>query len=128
MSVRIVRLGTPRAKGEGTRIGTVRRPPRGVRKERFAADDWFDVWYPQLSPSPDLVARAQKAGSEKDWGAFVRAFKAEMAEPAPSRTLDLLAALSHGASFSVGCYCEDEARCHRSVLRALLMERGADIA
>ncbi len=127
MTVRIVRLGTPRLPGEGTRIGTVRRLPRGVRKERYAADDWFDVWYPDLSPSPAQVAKARAAGTPQEWHAFVRAFRREMDAPGPRRTLDLLAALSHGADFSVGCYCEDEARCHRSVLRALLAERGAKI-
>ena len=127
MTVRIVRLGTPRHPGEGTRIGTVRRPPRGVPKSRFAADDWYDVWYPELSPSPALVSKALEAETEAAWDAFVRAFRAEMKAPAASRTLDLLAALSHHADFSVGCYCEDEARCHRSVLRALLAERGADL-
>jgi uncharacterized protein YeaO (DUF488 family) len=127
MTLRIVRLGTPRLPGEGTRIGTVRRPPRGVPKERFAADDWYDVWYPELSPSPELVKQAQAAETDKDWQAFVRAFRAEMKAPAASHTLDLLAALSHGADFSVGCYCEREARCHRSVLRDLLAERGAEI-
>jgi uncharacterized protein YeaO (DUF488 family) len=128
MSVRIVRLGTPRHRGEGTRIGTVRRPPRGVPKERYAADDWYDVWYPELSPTPELVAKAKGAASAKEWNAFFKAFRAEMNEPAPRRTLDLLAALSHDADFSVGCYCEDEARCHRSVLRELLAERGAKLA
>lgn len=127
MTVRIVRLGTQRLPGEGTRIGTVRRLPRGVRKDRYAADDWFDVWYPELSPSPDLVDKARSAASEKEWDGFVRAFRKEMEQPASRRTLDLLAALSHGADFSVGCYCEDEARCHRSVLRALLAERGAKL-
>ena len=128
MTIRIVRLGTPRHAGEGTRIGTVRRPPRGVPKNRFAADDWYDVWYPDLSPSQDLVSEALKAETEAQWNAFVRAFKAEMKEPGPSRALDLLAALSHGADFSVGCYCENEARCHRSVLRSLLAERQAKFA
>ncbi|WP_029009640.1 DUF488 domain-containing protein [Azospirillum halopraeferens] len=128
MTVRIVRLGTPRLPGEGTRIGTVRRPPRGVRKDRYAAEDWYDVWYPELSPSPALVAAARAAATDAEWEAFRRAFRAEMDEPAARRTLDLLAALSHGADFSVGCYCEDEARCHRSVLRALFAERGAVIA
>lgn len=128
MSVRIVRLGTPRAKGEGLRIGTVRRPPRGVRKEAFASQDWYDVWYPELSPTADLVAKALRAETEQEWAGFVRAFRREMAEPAASRTLDLLAALSRTADFSVGCYCEDEARCHRSVLRALLEERKASMA
>ncbi|MEQ9609704.1 MAG: DUF488 family protein [Kiloniellaceae bacterium] len=127
MTLRIVRLGTPRHPREGTRIGTVRRPPRGVKKERYAADDWYDVWYPELSPSSDLVSQALTAKTEADWRAFTRAFRAEMKQPAASRTLDLLAALSQGADFSVGCYCEDEARCHRSVLRDLLAERGAKI-
>lgn len=128
MAVRIVRLGTPRHEGEGVRIGTVRRPPRGVAKERFATDDWYDVWYPDLAPTADLVKRARTATSDADWAAFVRDYRAEMAEAGPRRTLDLLAALSHGASFSVGCYCADEARCHRSELRRLLAERGAEIA
>jgi len=128
MTLRIVRLGSPRQPGEGTRIGTVRRPPRGVKKERYAADDWYDVWYPDLSPSPDLVSQALKAETDVEWRAFERAFRAEMKQPAAGRTLDLLAALSHGADFSVGCYCENEARCHRSVLRDLLKERGAEIA
>lgn len=128
MTLRVVRLGSPRQKGEGTRIGTVRRPPRGVAKDRFAADDWYDVWYPDLSPSPALVARALKAATAKEWTAFERAFRAEMNQPAPRRSLDLLAALSHQADLSVGCYCEDESRCHRAVLRALLKERGAKIA
>ncbi|WP_374653156.1 DUF488 domain-containing protein [Dongia sp.] len=128
MSIRIIRLGAPRAKGEGTRIGTVRRPPRGVSKERFAADDWFDVWYPELSPSPDLVAKALGAATPREWSAFERAFRAEMNAPAARRTLDLLSALSQHADFSLGCYCADEARCHRSILRALLAERGAKIA
>jgi uncharacterized protein YeaO (DUF488 family) len=127
MSIRIVRLGSPRAAHEGIRIGTVRRLPRGVRKERYAADNWFDVWYPELSPSAALVTKAQKATNEKEWNAFVRAFRAEMTKPAPKRTLDLLAALSHHADFSVGCYCADESRCHRSILRALLAERAAKL-
>mgnify|MGYP001032778944 FL=1 len=128
MVVHIVRLGTARLENEGLRIGTVRRPPRGVPKERFAADDWYDVWYPELSPSPDLVSEALKARTDAEWDRFVRAFRKEMKQPAASRTLDLLAALSRTANFSVGCYCENEARCHRSVLRDLLRERGADIA
>jgi uncharacterized protein YeaO (DUF488 family) len=125
MTVRIVRLGSPRDPHEGPRIGAVRRPPRGVRKERYAADDWFDVWYPDLSPSAELLVQGKAAGTPAQWNAFLRAFKSEMAEAAPSRTLTLLATLSHGSSFSLGCYCEDEARCHRSVLRALLKDRGA---
>lgn len=127
MTLRIVRLGTPRHPAEGTRIGTVRRPPRGVKKERYAADDWYDVWYPELSPSQALVTQALKAETDAEWSAFVRAFKKEMKEPAAARTLDLLAALSQEADFSLGCYCEDEARCHRSVLRDLLAERGAKL-
>ncbi len=125
MTIRIVRLGAPRDPHEGARIGAVRRPPRGVRKERYAADDWFDVWYPDLSPSAELMAQGKAADTAAEWNAFVRAFKSEMAEATPSRTLTLLATLSHGSSFSLGCYCEDEARCHRSVLRELLMDRGA---
>ena len=127
MTAHIVRLGTPRRKGEGTRIGTVRRPPRGVPKSEFARRDFYDVWYPELSPAAETVASALAATTEKEWQAFVRRFRAEMKQPAASRTLDLLAALSHHADFSVGCYCEDEARCHRSVLRALLAERGAKL-
>jgi len=128
MAIRIVRLGTPRLPREGTRIGTVRRLPRGVRKERYAAENWFDVWYPELAPSADLVKRAQDAETDAQWNGFARSFRAEMNSAAPSRTLDLLAALSHHADFSVGCYCADEKRCHRSVLRALLTERGAAMA
>ncbi|MCH2394823.1 DUF488 domain-containing protein [Oceanibaculum sp.] len=127
MTIRIVRLGSPRLPDEGTRIGAVRRLPRGVRKERYAADDWFDVWYPELSPSADLVTKARGAETDREWADFVRAFRKEMDEPAARRTLDLLAALSRGAHFSLGCYCETEAHCHRSVLRALLNERGADV-
>jgi uncharacterized protein YeaO (DUF488 family) len=134
MTVRIVRLGTPRAPREGLRIGTVRRPPRGVPKARFAKDDWYDVWYPALSPSAELVRMALDAqhdaspAGERAWASFVRKFRAEMARPEPAQTIALLAALSHEADFSVGCYCEDEARCHRSVLRALLEEAGAKVA
>jgi uncharacterized protein YeaO (DUF488 family) len=127
MTVRIVRLGTPRVGGEGLRIGTVRHPPRGVPKTRFAAENWYDVWYPNLVPSAETVKLGRRAQTERDWAAFVREFRAEMARPDPSRTLDLLAALSRIADFSVGCYCEDETRCHRSVLRKLLATRGASI-
>jgi uncharacterized protein YeaO (DUF488 family) len=127
MTLRIVRLGTPRIPQEGTRIGAVRRPPRGVRKERYAADDWFDVWYPELAPSPQLMSRGKAALTMNEWSAFVRSFRAEMNEPTPRRTLDLLASLSRDANFSIGCYCEDESRCHRSVLRELLADRGASI-
>lgn len=125
MVVRVVRLGTPRAKGEGLRIGTVRRPPRGVPKAEFASQDWYDVWFPNLSPSAETVKFAQSAETSAQWAAFAKKYRAEMAAPDNARTLDLLAALSHTADFSVGCYCEDEAHCHRSVLRALLAERGA---
>jgi uncharacterized protein YeaO (DUF488 family) len=127
MTLRIVRLGSKRHPHEGTRIGTVRRPPRGVRKERYAADDWYDLWYPELSPSAPLVKQALTAETAKEWQAFERAFRQEMKAPPASRTLDLLATLSHGADFSLGCYCEDESRCHRSVLRALLQERKAKV-
>jgi uncharacterized protein YeaO (DUF488 family) len=125
VTLRIVRLGEPRDPQEGLRIGTVRRPPRGVRKERYASDDWFDVWFPDLAPSAELMAQGKAAVTDTEWRGFVRAFKAEMAVPTASRMLDLLAALSHGADFSLGCYCDDEARCHRSVLRELLTARGA---
>jgi len=127
MTVHIVRLGSPRVAGEGLRIGTVRRPPRGVPAARFASDDWYDVWYPNLAPSVETMKVGQSARTERDWAAFAKKFRAEMADPAASRSLDLLAALSRTADFSVGCYCEDEARCHRSVLRELLAARGARI-
>lgn len=127
MSVRIVRLGSPRHPAEGPRIGTVRRPPRGVAKSEFAHQNWYDVWYPLLSPSPATLKLGQQADTEAKWMAFARKFRAEMSSPDPSRTLDLLAALSHHANFSVGCYCEDESRCHRSVLRSLLADRGAKV-
>ncbi|KQX87314.1 DUF488 domain-containing protein [Variovorax sp. Root473] len=131
MSIRIVRLGTPRAPGEGLRIGTVRRPPRGVPKTEFASQNWYDVWYPNLAPSAETMKLGQEAQATQapaQWNAFVRKYKAEMAETDASRSLDLLAALSHTAALAVGCYCEDESRCHRSLLRGLLAERGADIA
>ena len=125
MAIRIVRLGTPRSAGEGLRIGTVRRPPRGVPKTEFASRDFYDTWLPQLAPSVSLVAVAQAADDGRSWKAFERRYRAEMKAPDASRLLDLLAALSHQADFSVGCYCEQEARCHRSILRALLVERHA---
>jgi uncharacterized protein YeaO (DUF488 family) len=128
MAVRIVRLGTARQRGEGLRIGTVRRPPRGVRKSRYAADDWYDVWCPELSPSAGNVKLALAATSEREWAAFVRRYRSEMAAPDKARLLDLLAALSREADFSVGCYCADESHCHRSVLRELLREHGARLA
>ncbi len=127
MPLRIVRLGTPRAAGEGTRIGTVRRPPRGVPKAEFASRDYYDVWYPLLSPSAELMTQGQQAQTDKEWDAFVKQFRKELAQPEASRTLDLLAALSHHSAMSVGCYCEDEARCHRSVLRSELLARGAEV-
>jgi uncharacterized protein YeaO (DUF488 family) len=127
MSVRIARLGTARLTGEGLRIGTVRRPPRGVPKEKFSSGNWYDVWLPELSPSEATVKLGQKAESDADWKAFAKRYAKEMSAPTASRLLDLLAALSRETDFSVGCYCEDEARCHRSILRALLKERGADI-
>ena len=128
MAVRIVRLGSKRAKNEGPRIGTVRRPPRGVPKSRFAADDWYDVWFPTLAPTLPTMKRALTATTDAQWAAFARKFRAEMTKPEASRALDLLALLSRHTDFSVGCYCADESRCHRSVLRDLLAERGAEIA
>jgi uncharacterized protein YeaO (DUF488 family) len=128
MAIRIVRLGTPRAKGEGTRIGTVRRPPRGVPKSAFASQDWYDVWFPNLAPSLATMKQGQRAETPAQWAAFAKKYRAEMAKPDASRALDVLAALSQHAYFSVGCYCEDESRCHRSVLRALLVARRAKIA
>ena len=127
MSISIVRLGTPRKRGGGLRIGTVRRPPRGVPKSDFARLDYYDVWFPNLSPSAELVHEALGAANERDWAAFTRKFRKQMSEPDRSRELDLLAALSHDTNFSVGCYCEDESRCHRSVLRELLVKRGAKV-
>jgi uncharacterized protein YeaO (DUF488 family) len=145
MSVRIVRLGSARAAGEGTRLGTVRRPPRGVARKDFARGNWYDVWFPLLAPSAATVklglaaqsaaraaaTAAKKHGgrsAERAWAAFARKYRAEMRAPAPSQALDMLAALSHHADFSMGCYCENESLCHRSLLRALLAERGASIA
>ncbi|KDP88171.1 DUF488 domain-containing protein [Cupriavidus basilensis] len=131
MTIRIVRLGSPRLPDEGIRIGTVRRPPRGVPKAEFATRDFYDVWFPNLSPSAELVSEAlaiQGEGNEKAWRAFERQFRAEMARPDASRTLDLLAAMSQQTNFSLGCYCEHEERCHRSILRALLATRGAALA
>lgn len=128
MSVRVVRLGTKRTAGEGLRLGTVRRPPRGVPRARFAKDDWYDLWLPDLAPSEALVKQALRARSDKEWRAFTKKYRREMAAPAKARLLALLGALSRASNFSVGCYCEDETRCHRSVLRALLKERGAKLA
>ena len=131
MTIRIVRLGSERVPGEGLRIGTVRRPPRGVPKSEYAKRDLYDVWLPNLAPSEELLKSAQAslaAGDERGWKAFVRRYRAEMKQPGQRALLDTLAALSHTADFSVGCYCADERRCHRSVLRELLAERGADLA
>lgn len=127
MTVRIVRLGTERIEDEGLRIGTVRRPPRGVPKAEFASGNWYDIWFPNLAPTPETMKLGQNAKTDAEWNAFMKKYRAEMAAPEHSRTLDLLAALSHSANFSVGCYCPDELRCHRSVLRALLEERGAKV-
>ena len=128
MSLRVVRLGSPRGAGEGLRLGTVRRPPRGVPKAEHASRDFYDVWLPELAPSEGLVAQALRASDARAWRAFERRYRAEMKRPEASRLLDLLAALSQTAAFSVGCYCADEARCHRSVLRELLREHGARLA
>jgi len=127
MAVRIVRLGSARARGEGTRIGTVRRPPRGIPKSRYASGNWYDVWFPNLAPSVPTMRMGLEASTDRERAAFFRKYRAEMAKPEAARTLDVLAALSRHADFSVGCYCEDETRCHRSVLRELLIERGADV-
>lgn len=128
MPVHIVRLGTPRKAGEGVRLGTVRRPPRGVPKERFADDDWYDVWLPTLAPTAELMREGRASETASQWRSFARRFRAQMSDPEAKHVLDVLAALSHSASFSVGCYCEDESRCHRSLLRELLVQRGADVA
>ena len=127
MVVRVVRLGSARAPGEGTRIGTVRRPPRGVPKAEFAAQDWYDVWFPNLAPSAETVKLALQAETPAQWTAFTRKYRAEMATPDNSHAIELLAALSRQTHYSVGSYCENEARCHRSILRALLLEHGAEV-
>ena len=127
MSVRIVRLGSPRAKGEGVRRGTVRRPPRGVPKKDFARLDWYDVWFPMLAPSANIMKLGLAAETDVQWAAFVRKYRSEMGAALASQALDVLAALSHSANFSVGCYCENAARCHRSLLRELLVLRGAKV-
>lgn len=128
MSVQIIRLGAERLPSEGLRIGTVRRPPRGIRKSEYASRNFYDVWMPSLAPSTELVKRALTARSDRDWQRFVKMYRREMAATEPSASLDVLAALSHQANFSVGCYCADEGHCHRSVLRELLRERGAQLA
>jgi uncharacterized protein YeaO (DUF488 family) len=125
LSIRIVRLGSPRAPNEGIRLGTVRRPPRGVPRSEFSRRDFYDVWFPVLAPSLPAMKMAQGVNSDRQWSAFARKYRAEMKAPAASQSLDVLAALSQQASFSVGCYCEDASRCHRSLLRELLLERGA---
>ena len=125
MPIRIVRLGNPRLEGEGIRIGTVRRPPRGVPKKQWASRNFYDVWLPEAAPSEALLKRGHAVAGDAAWRAFARRYRAEMSAPERSRLLDLLAALSRQTSFSVGCYCADESRCHRSVLRELLAERGA---
>ena len=127
MSVRIVRLGTGRSPDEGLRIGTVRRPPRWVPKSEFARQNWYDIWYPNLAPSADTVKFGQQATTAAHWAAFARKYRAEMAQPDNARTIALLALLSHHGNFAVGCYCEDESHCHRSVLRDLLVEYGAQV-
>ena len=127
MTIRIIRLGTPRSAGEGTRLGTVRRPPRGVPKTDFAKLDWYDVWFPLLAPSASLMKVAQAARTDRHWAAFFRKFRAEMAAPAARQSLDVLAALSGHTHLSMGCYCENEARCHRSLLRTLLKEKGGKV-
>jgi uncharacterized protein YeaO (DUF488 family) len=128
MAIRIVRLGTRKQRGEGVRLGTVRRPPRGVRKGDYASGHWFDVWLPNLAPSATLVRTAAGIEHPQKWRRFAARYRAEMARPEASRLLDALAALSHDADFSVGCYCENEERCHRSVLREILREHGAKMA
>ncbi len=128
MAIRIVRLGTPRTRDEGLRVGTVRRPPRGVPKSEFAKRDFYDVWLPDLAPSEGLVKQALQADDERAWRAFVRKYRAEMTRPEAAHLLELLAALSHRTNLAVGCYCEDESHCHRSVLRELLKEHGATLA
>lgn len=127
MAVHIVRLGSKRTPGEGLRIGTVRRPPRGVPKTEYGRQDWYDVWFPILAPSRDLMKQGQAAATAADWAAFTRKYRTEMKETAALRSLELLAALSHTTDFAVGCYCEDESRCHRSLLRELLAEHGATV-
>ncbi len=128
MSLRVVRLGSPRKRGEGLRIGTVRRPPRGVPKSEHASQNWYDVWLPELAPSAEAVEQGLAASTDREWSAFARRYRAEMGVPEKRHLLDLLVALSQRSSFSVGCYCKEEERCHRSVLRQLLEERGARLA
>lgn len=128
MVVRVVRLGSERVPDEGTRVGTVRRPPRGVPKSQFASGNWYDVWFPNLAPSVETMKLGQAATTPAQWAAFTRKYRTEMAQPEANHALELLAALSRGSNFSVGCYCENEEHCHRAVLRALLAEKGAEVA
>ena len=127
MAIRIVRLGSARSQGEGPRIGTVRRPPRGVPKSEFSSQNWYDVWFPTLAPTVETVKLAQAAATPAQWAVFVKKYRAEMSAPEARHALELLAALSHHCNLSVGCYCENESRCHRSVLRMLLAEQGAKL-
>lgn len=127
MPLYVVRLGSPRLPGEGLRVGTVRRPPRGVAKESYASGNWFDVWYPNLAPSSETMKLGQAASDEQSWRQFVRAYHAELKRPEARHSLALLAALSHTTALSIGCYCEDESRCHRSLLRDALRELGAEL-
>ena len=127
MGIRIVRLGSARAEGEGLRMGTVRRPPRGVPKAEFASQNWYDIWYPNLAPSAETMQLGQAVETDAQWNTFAKRYRSEMKAPDAARTLELLAKLSHGANFSMGCYCQNEARCHRSLLRALLVENGAAV-
>jgi uncharacterized protein YeaO (DUF488 family) len=128
VALRVIQLGSPRAASEGTRIGTVRRPPRGVPKSEFASQNWYDVWFPVLAPSPETMKAGQAAETDAAWASFMRKYRSEMKAPDAEHALNLLAALSHTADLSVGCYCADEARCHRSVLRELLTAKGARFA
>jgi uncharacterized protein YeaO (DUF488 family) len=127
MSIRVIRLGSPRLPGEGTRLGTVRRPPRGVPKSEFASRNWYDVWFPNLAPSVETMKLGQAAGTPLQWARFARRYRAEMARPGAKHDLEVLAALSHATDFSVGCYCEDASRCHRSLLKQLLIDHGASV-
>ena len=127
MAIKIVRLGTERNKDEGLRIGTVRRPPRGVPKSDFASQNWYDVWLPDVAPSHSLMKFGQSVKDEKNWTLFEKKYRSELKPPEKNRILDLLAALSHNSNISVGCYCENESRCHRSILREMLLEKGANV-
>ena len=127
MAIRVLRLGSPRIDGEGTRIGTVRRPPRGVPRAEFAAQNWYDVWFPDLAPSVETMKLGHEATTPQQWAVFVRKYRSEMSLPQASHALELLAALSQNINFSVGCYCQDEEHCHRSLLRELLIDTGAKV-